>query len=304
MMTDLSAPTSPPAPLVKESDTKNFVADVIKASADVPVLVDFWAPWCGPCKQLGPVLEKVVAEHKGKVRLVKLDVDKNQPLAAQMGIQSIPAVYAFYRGQPVDGFMGAQPESAIRAFVEKLLKVSGGKMPGLDEILAKADEALTAGDLETANAIFVTVLEQDPTSAAAYAGLIKVALAAGQPTEAQAMLDEAPPEVAQAKELAGIRAQLALAAQAPALTGNPDALRATVDAEPDNHQARFDYAQALYAQGDVEAAMDQLVEIIKRDRAWNDEAARKYLLTLFEALGPMHEHTIAGRRKLASVLFR
>jgi putative thioredoxin len=292
-----------PAPAaIKDISTKDFAAEVIKAEA--PVLVDFWAPWCGPCKQLGPVLEKVVAAQNGKVKLVKMDVDQNQQLAAQLGIQSIPAVFAFWRGQPVDGFMGVQPESAIKAFVERLVKLSGGKLPGLDEVLAKADEALEAGDIETANEIFATVLEQDPVNATAYAGLIKVAIAAGQAGEAKAMLAEAPPEIANAKELAGVRAQLELADKPKGDASQLAELMATVTTQPDNHQARYDLALALYGAGQIEAAIDHLVESVKRDRKWNEEAARKQLVTIFEALGPMHEETIAGRRKLSSVLFR
>jgi len=303
-LTALSADTTPPL-LVKDISTKDFVAEVIKASADQPVLVDFWAPWCGPCKNLAPVLEKVVAATKGKVKLVKMDIDQNQQLAAQMGIQSIPAVYAFYKGQPVDGFMGVQPEGSIKSFVDKLIKLSGGGAQGeaISKAVEEADTLLAAGNIEEANNIYAEALAHDPSHAGAYAGLVKIALAIGQSEEAQAMLDEAPEAIARSTELDGVRAQLALAQQAEK-AGPIDTLLQAVNANPDDHASRYDLAVALHAKGDSEAAIDHLIEIIKRNKSWNEEAARKQLVTIFEALGLMHELTIAGRRKLSAVLFK
>jgi putative thioredoxin len=301
LLSDLPAPL----PATKDISTKEFAQEVIKASLDQPVLVDFWAPWCGPCKQLTPVLEKAVAASAGKVRLVKLNIDENQQLAAQMGIQSIPAVFAFYKGQPVDGFMGAQPESAIKAFITKLIKLSGGGAAGaaLAETLTQANAALELNDIETANNLYADILTADPNHAGAYAGLMKIALAVGQADEAQAMLDEAPPEIANSPELAGVKAQLALATQAQQ-AGPLDELQQAVTLNPANHAARYDYAVALHAAGQSEAAIDELLTIIKQERNWNEDAARKQLVTIFEALGLMHELTIAGRRKLSAVLFK
>jgi putative thioredoxin len=297
-------PPSAPTP-AKDIGTKEFAQEVLKTSLQQPVLVDFWAPWCGPCKQLTPVLEKAVAATGGKVKLVKLNIDENQQLAAQMGIQSIPAVFAFYKGQPVDGFMGAQPENAIRAFLDKLIKISGGGAVGAAEaeVLAQANAALEQNDIETANNLFADILTANPSNASAYAGLIKVALAVDQTEEAQAMLDEAPEEIAKSKELDGVRAQLALASQAVA-AGPVDDLLAAVMANQADHTKRYDLAVALHAANRSEEAIDHLLEIIKRERGWNEDAARKQLVTIFEALGLMHELTIAGRRKLSAILFK
>lgn len=298
-------PQSPAAaPVVKDISTRDFMVEVIKASLERPVLVDFWAPWCGPCKQLGPVLEKVVAATAGKVKLVKLDIDQNPQIATQMGIQSIPAVYAFYKGQPVDGFMGAQPEGTVRAFIDKLVALAGGGSgSGIPEALAAAEAALEAGNIETANEIFVQVLEREPDNSPAYAGLIRVAIAAGQMEEAKAMFDEAPDEIKTAKELAGIKAQLELAAQTKN-AGSWAELEARVTTHPDDFQARYDLALALYAANQPEAAMEHLLDLIRRNRTWNEEAARKQLLVIFEALGPMHELVVAARRKLSALLFK
>ena len=300
-LTNIPVAASP----VKDITTQEFVPEVVKASLEQPVLVDFWAPWCGPCKQLGPVLEKAVAATGGKVKLVKMDIDQNPQLAQQMGIQSIPAVYAFYKGQPVDGFLGVQPESTIRQFLDKLIRISGGGAVGaaLAEILADAEKFLTEGNIEEANALYASVLEQDPVNAAAYAGLMKIALALGQPEEAQAMLDEAPDEIRNAKELGGVKAQLELSRKAVD-AGPVGELMEAVLAHPDDHQKRYDLAMALHAKGRSAEAIDQLLESIRRDRKWNDEAARKQLVTIFEALGFMHELSVDGRRKLSAILFK
>lgn len=298
-------PDPEPATLVKEVTTKDFVPEVVRASLEQPVLVDFWAPWCGPCKQLAPVLEKAVAATKGKVKLVKMDIDENPQLAQQMGIQSIPAVYAFYKGQPVDGFMGVQTEGAIKQFLDKLIKISGGGAAGaaIAEALAEADKLLAENMIDEANAIYAEILGQEPENAAAYAGLIKIALALGQPEEAEAMLLEAPPEIAKAKELISVRAQIELNKKA-ATTGPLGELMEAVLAAPDDHQKRYELAVALHANNRSEEAIDHLIESIRRDRKWNDEAARKQLVTIFEALGFMHDLSVAGRRKLSSILFK
>jgi len=301
---DLTA-MSPAAPAVKDISTREFVAEVIQASQEMPVVVDFWAPWCGPCKTLGPVLEKAVAATQGVVRMVKVDIDKNQQIAAQMGIQSIPAVFAFYKGQPVDGFMGNQPESMVKSWVDKLAKLAGGAVgpSPIEEALLAADEMLAAGQLPDAQQIYAEILQHDANVAGAYAGLAKVALAEGNTEQAQEILADVPAALQEAKELQPVRAQLELLAQA-AEAGSVGELEEAVLAAPDNHEKRLELAQALHAKGRSGDAIDQLIELIRRDRKWNDEAGRKQLLTIFEALGYSHELSVDGRRKLSSVLFK
>ncbi len=294
------------AAAIKDSDTQSFMADVIDASHDVPVIVDFWAPWCGPCKQLGPAIEKAVLESRGAVRLVKVDIDKNQELAAQMRIQSIPAVYAFFQGRPIDGFVGALPESQVKAFVAKLLKTAGAAAPGpspIEQALEQAEAALADGDAGTASAIFGQILAHEAGNLAAIAGLARAHLAAGDVAGAAAALAKAPSDKAGDKAIAAARAAVELAEQAASAGGAVEELKQKVERDPADHQARFDLALALYGGGEAEAAIDQLLEIVKRNRAWNEEAARKQLVKLFEALGPTDPLTLSGRRRLSSLLF-
>ena len=283
---------------ILDSNTERFGADVIQASQQVPVIVDFWAPWCGPCKQLGPLLEKLAAEYGGAVKLVKINVDENQELAAQMRVQSIPMVYAFRDGQPVDAFTGALPESQLRQFIEKL---TGGGSP-LDDALDQAEQALEAGEAEQAAGIFNQVLGADPANARATAGLARCLIAAGETGRAREFLAGLDEAVKSSPEVGAVQASLDLSEKSSA-SGDTAELRAKVDSDPADHQARFDLALALYGGGAAEEAIEALVEIIKRDRTWNDEAARTQLLEIFEALGPANPATVDGRRKLSSVLF-
>jgi len=286
--------------LIKDTTTAAFRQDVIAESMKQPVLVDFWAPWCGPCKQLTPVIEKAVKAAGGKVKLVKMNIDEHPQIPGQLGIQSIPAVIAFTRGQPVDGFMGALPESQVKGFIERLVGPVGPS--AAEDLLKEAEAAAAAGDATGAAELYAAVLAQEPDNASAIGALAKLHLDLGDLEGAKRFLAMAPAGKENDAAIAGARAAIELAEQAASL-GDVGQLQQRVAANPLDHQARFDLALALNARGKREEAVDQLIEIVRRDRNWNDDGARKQLVQFFEAWGPMDEMTIAGRRKLSSVLF-
>jgi putative thioredoxin len=296
----MSAPQPAPGDLVKDSSTRTFMADVIEASRQVPVIVDFWAPWCGPCKQLGPALEKVVREARGAVRMVKINVDENQQLAAQMRIQSIPAVFAFVDGQPVDGFMGALPEAELKKFVGRLSK--NGAAAQVEEVLDEADAALAAGETELAARAYADVLGVERENARAIAGLARSQIATGDLDAAGMTLGLAQGALANDQAIVGARAALELARN-PVDTSEIDTLSAAVAADAGDLQARFDLAVALNSAGNRDEALDHLLEIVRRKRDWNEEAARKQLVKFFEAWGPKDDLTVSGRKRLSSILF-
>jgi putative thioredoxin len=285
---------------IKETTTQTFMKDVIEESKRQPVLVDFWAPWCGPCKQLTPILEKAVKAAKGKVKLVKMNIDDHPAIPGQMGVQSIPAVFAFVNGQPVDGFMGALPESQVMAFLDRLTKGSiGGETK---DLLAAADAALAAGDAAGAAEIYAQVLAEDSTNLPALGGLVRCYVETGALDQARQTLAMVPEAKKNDAAIAAARAALELAEQAKTL-GPLAELEAKVAANPLDHQARFDLALALNGKGKRADALEQLIGIVKRDRKWNDDGARKQLVQFFDAWGPADEATIDGRKRLSSILF-
>jgi putative thioredoxin len=289
------------ADLIKNATTATFMTDVVDASHDAAVVVDFWAPWCGPCKQLGPLLEKAVREAKGAVRMVKVNIDESPEIAQQMRIQSIPAVYAFKDGRPVDGFVGALPESQIKQFIKRLGGPAGPSP--IEEALEMAKEAFAAGDPGSAANSYSQILQQEPDNIEATAGLVRCAVARKQFARAHELLDRVPAAQAGHAGIAAARAALELAEAGDKAASGLGALRARLAADPGDHQARLDLATALFAAGEQEAAVDELLDIVKRDRQWNEQAARKQLVKFFEALGPAAPLTLTARRRLSSILF-
>jgi len=283
--------------LIKDATDATFMADVVEASKTTPVIVDFWATWCGPCRQLGPALEKAVTAARGAVKLVKVDIDKNPAYAGQLRVQSIPAVFAFVDGRPVDGFMGALPDSQVKAFVDRLAKKNGGSPT--DELLDMARESVELGDMGGAAQAYARVLQMDPVNAKAIGGMARLYQQAGDLERAREVLEMAPPD-AKDPDIDSVRAALALAEEAPSETAE---FERRIAADPDDHEARLEFAKALAGSGRMAEAVDELIEIIRRDRAWNDDAARKQLLTIFEAAGPMSDVAKQGRRKLSAILF-
>jgi len=301
------APGTVPADLIKETTTDRFMADVIEASLETPVIVDFWAPWCGPCKTLGPQLEAAVRAARGAVRMVKLNIDAHPQIAQQMRIQSIPAVFAFKDGRPVDGFVGALPQSQIKQFVDKLVAMGGGpaaaQAEAIENALAQAKTALEEGDARTAAAIYGQVLQADPARLPAADGLIRALIGLGDVAGARTQFDRFPDQTRDAKELASARTALELAEQNADAVAELPQLQAAVDADANAHADRLKLASALFALGQAEPAIDHLLELFRRDRLWNEEAARTQLLKFFEALGHSHPATVGGRRRLSSMMF-
>jgi|TARA_B110000908_G_scaffold170722_1_gene231112 putative thioredoxin len=307
-MIDLGLSTTPApavdADLIKDATEASFMADVIEMSQTIPVIVDFWAPWCGPCKTLGPMLEDAVRAVKGAVKMVKVNADECQGLTGQLQIQSLPTVYAFFEGKPVDGFQGAVPQSEISEFVARVVKMGGGETPAdtLNDAVEAAEDMLTEGEADDAAQTFSAILGEDPNHAGAYGGLVRSHIAMGDLDQAEAVLNGAPSEISESPELEAAAAQLALARQA-ADAGPVVELTAAVEADETDHQARFDLALALHANDDAQGAVDQLLELFRRDRDWNEGAAKTQLFTVFDALKPSDPIVLNGRRKLSTLIF-
>lgn len=302
-MLELGQDNAPAGDVIKDVSEATFMQDVIEASMEAPVIVDFWAPWCGPCKTLGPDIEAAVTRAKGAVTLAKINVDENQTISGQMRIQSIPTVYAFHKGQPIDGFQGALPGSEVEAFVKRVIEQAGGTADGgLAEAVEAAETMLAEGAAADAAQTFAAIIGEDAQNAAAYGGLARAHIALEELDQAEAVLNGAPAEISEAPEIEAAFAALELARQAEN-AGPVGELTAAVEADPANHQARFDLAQALHAAGDAEAAVDQLLELFRRDREWNDGAAKAQLFTIFEALKANDPVVLNGRRKLSSMIF-
>lgn len=292
-------PAASAADLIKDATDQSFMADVVEASKTTPVIVDFWATWCGPCRQLGPALEKAVLAAKGAVKLVKVDIDRNPAYAGQLRVQSIPAVFAFVDGRPVDGFMGALPDSQVKQFIDRIAKMGGGGGSPVDDLLALAKESLELGDMGGAAQAYAQVLQMDPANVKAIGGLARLYQQTGDLERAAEVLEMAP-EGSKDPDIDAVRAALILAAGAPSETAE---FERRIAADPDDHEARLELAKALAGQNRLMDAVDQLIESIGRDREWNEQAARKQLLTIFEAAGPMSEVAKQGRRKLSAILF-
>lgn len=294
-----AAPADSSGAIIKNATMQTFSTDVITASMDRPVIVDFWAPWCGPCKTLGPILEKLVRAANGAVRLVKINIDENQALAAELRIQSVPTVYAFANGQVVDGFVGAQPESKLKTFIETLARGAGDP---LAEALAQGGAALDEGAFKAAAKAFSAVLAEDPGNVKAIAGLVRAHVGAGNPAAARRLIDGLDAKLKLNTDIAAASVAVELAEQSKD-SGDVGKLRAAVAARPDDPQGRLDLAVALYGKGQAEAAIDELLHLVRADREWNDQAARKQLVKIFDALGFSHPAAVAGRRRLSSILF-